>query len=45
MTVLIKTIRVSGFRGLENIEVELEKTTVLTGMNNTGKTSFIVLSI
>ena len=41
MSILIKTVRVSGFRGLKNIEVELEKTTVLTGMNNTGKTSFL----
>ncbi len=41
MSILIKTVRISGFRGLENIEVELEQTTVLTGMNNTGKTSFL----
>ncbi|NOR70069.1 MAG: AAA family ATPase [Methylomarinum sp.] len=41
MSILIKTVRISGFRGLKNIEVELEKTTVLTGMNNTGKTSFL----
>lgn len=41
MSVLIKSVRIAGFRGLENIEVELEKTTVLTGMNNTGKTSFL----
>ncbi|KAF3977099.1 MAG: AAA family ATPase [Methylococcales symbiont of Iophon sp. n. MRB-2018] len=41
MSILIKSIRIAGFRGLENIEVELEKTTVLTGMNNTGKTSFL----
>jgi len=41
MSILIKTVRIAGFRGLENIEVELEKTTVLTGMNNTGKTSFL----
>jgi len=41
MSILIKTVRISGFRGLENIEVELEKTTILTGMNNTGKTSFL----
>ncbi len=41
MSILIKTVRVAGFRGLENIEVQLEKTTVLTGMNNTGKTSFL----
>jgi len=41
MTILIKTIRVFGFRGLQNIEVDLEPITVLTGMNNTGKTSFL----
>lgn len=41
MNILIKTVRIAGFRGLENIEVELEQTTVLTGMNNTGKTSFL----
>lgn len=40
MSILIKTVRIAGFRGLENIEVELEQTTVLTGMNNSGKTSF-----
>jgi len=41
MSILIKTIRIAGFRGLENIEVALEQTTILTGMNNTGKTSFL----
>ncbi len=41
MNILIKTIRISGFRGLENIEVNLESTTVLTGINNSGKTSFL----
>ncbi|MDD5276885.1 MAG: AAA family ATPase [Methylovulum sp.] len=41
MDILIKTVRVAGFRGLQNIEVELEETTVLTGMNNSGKTSFL----
>lgn len=41
MGVLIKTVRVAGLRGLENIEVPLEKTTILTGMNNTGKTSLL----
>jgi len=39
--ILIKTIRIKGFRGLKNLEVELESTTVLTGMNNAGKTSFL----
>ncbi|WP_432467214.1 AAA family ATPase [Agarivorans sp. Z349TD_8] len=41
MGILIKSARISGFRGLKNIEVELEKTTILTGMNNAGKTSFL----
>jgi len=41
MSILIKTVRIAGFRGLENIEVTLEQTTILTGMNNTGKTSFL----
>ena len=41
MNILIEKTRISGFRGLENIEVELEQTTILTGMNNSGKTSFI----
>lgn len=39
--ILIKTVRVCGFRGLDNIEVDLEPITVLTGMNNSGKTSFL----
>ena len=41
MNILIDTVRISGFRGLENIEVNLEPVTVLTGMNNSGKTSFL----
>ena len=40
-SILIKTVRVNGFRGLKNVEIELEQTTVLTGMNNVGKTSFL----
>jgi putative ATP-dependent endonuclease of OLD family len=41
MSILMKTVRIMGFRGLENIEVALEQTTILTGMNNSGKTSFL----
>ena len=41
MGILIKTVCIAGFRGLENLEVTLEQTTILTGMNNTGKTSFL----
>lgn len=40
-SILIKTVRINGFRGLKNVEVHLEPTTVLTGMNNAGKTSFL----
>jgi len=41
VSILIKTVRVFGLRGLQDIEVDLEHVTVLTGMNNTGKTSFL----
>lgn len=41
MSILVETIRVAGLRGLQNIEVKLEQVTVLTGMNNSGKTSFL----
>lgn len=41
MSILITNVRVAGFRGLENVEVKLERTTILTGMNNVGKTSFL----
>lgn len=40
MSILIDKVRIYGFRGLRNIELDLEPITVLTGMNNTGKTSF-----
>ncbi len=41
MDILVKTIRINGFRGLQNAEVDLGIVTVLTGMNNTGKTTFL----
>ena len=41
MSIQISQIRICVFRGLDNIEVDLEKVTVLTGMNNTGKTTFL----
>jgi len=41
MNILVNTIRVYGFRGLQNVEVDLELVTVLTGMNNSGKTSLL----
>lgn len=37
----IDAVRVANFRSLRNIEVTLGKTTVLVGMNNSGKTSFL----
>jgi putative ATP-dependent endonuclease of OLD family len=39
--VKITDVRVSNFRSLENIEVELDDLTVLIGANNAGKTSFL----
>lgn len=41
MGILIETVRIKGFRGLDNIEVKLGEITILTGMNNAGKTSFL----
>lgn len=39
--IAITTVRVSNFRSLSNIEVELNDLTVLIGANNAGKTSFL----
>lgn len=41
MGILLKQIRVHGFRGLDNIEIDLEPTTVLVGTNNAGKTTLL----
>lgn len=41
MDIQVDTIRISGFRGLRNIEVSLPKVAVLIGTNNSGKTSII----
>ncbi|MFT7157155.1 MAG: putative ATP-dependent endonuclease of OLD family [Parvicella sp.] len=41
MSILLKQIRVHGFRGLDNIEVDLEPTTVIVGTNNAGKTTLL----
>ncbi|WP_460068094.1 ATP-dependent nuclease [Pseudomonas sp. S1_A06] len=41
MDIQVDTIRISGFRGLQNIEVLLPKVAVLIGTNNSGKTSII----
>ncbi|MBF0631270.1 MAG: AAA family ATPase [Magnetococcales bacterium] len=39
--VKIVQVRVSNFRSLENIEVDLDDLTLLIGANNSGKTSFL----
>lgn len=41
MGILLKKIRVHGFRGLDNVEVDLVTTTVLVGTNNAGKTTLL----
>ncbi len=41
MNILVNTIRIAGFRGLENIEITLPRVSVLIGTNNSGKTSVI----
>ena len=39
--ILIEAIRIDGFRGLKDFKMSLSETTVLTGMNNVGKTSVL----
>ncbi len=41
MGILLKKVRVHGFRGLDNIEVDFEPTIVLVGTNNAGKTTLL----
>lgn len=41
MNIQIDTVRISGFRGLQNIEINLPRVAVLLGVNNSGKTSVI----
>ncbi|MCJ8352308.1 AAA family ATPase [Moritella sp.] len=41
MSILINSVRISGFRGISNLEISLPKVTVLIGQNNAGKTSII----
>ena len=41
MGILVDTVRISNFRSLRNLEVTLSPVTVLVGMNNSGKTSFL----
>ena len=37
----IDQVRIAGFRGIKDLEISLSKQTVLLGMNNSGKTSFL----
>ena len=41
MSIQLDTVRISGFRGISNIEITLSRVTVLLGQNNAGKTSVI----
>lgn len=40
-SIRLSEIRIAGFRGIENLCLSLENTTVLTGCNNVGKTSVL----
>lgn len=41
MGIQLKQLRVHGFRGLDNLEIDFEPTTVLVGTNNAGKTTIL----
>ncbi|MEC4043367.1 ATP-dependent nuclease [Myroides odoratimimus] len=41
MGILLKKIRIHGFRSLKNVEIDFEPTTVLVGTNNVGKTTLL----
>ncbi|HNQ67972.1 MAG TPA: AAA family ATPase [Bacteroidales bacterium] len=41
MAIQLKQLRVHGFRGLDNLEIDFEPTTVLVGTNNAGKTTLL----
>lgn len=41
MPILINCVRISGFRGIKEVEVELGRVAILLGTNNAGKTSFL----
>ena len=41
MGIQLKKLRVHGFRGLDNLEIDFEPTTVLVGTNNAGKTTLL----
>lgn len=41
MKVLVDKLRISGFRGIKDIEISLSRVALLIGMNNSGKTSVV----
>ncbi len=41
MNILVDNLRISGFRGIKNLEVSFSRSTLLIGVNNSGKTSVI----
>ncbi|KIC01047.1 hypothetical protein OA88_16045 [Flavobacterium sp. JRM] len=41
MSIRLKTVRIKGFRGFKNIEVDFQNTTVIVGTNNAGKTTIL----
>lgn len=41
MGIQLKQLRVHGFRGVDNLEIDFEPTTVLVGTNNAGKTTLL----
>jgi putative ATP-dependent endonuclease of OLD family len=41
MRIRLQTVRIKGFRGFRNIEVDFENTSVLVGTNNAGKTTLL----
>lgn len=41
MSILIDKVRIKNFRSLRDIEVNLERVTILVGTNNAGKTTFL----
>ena len=41
MAIRLQSLRIKGFRGFRNIEIDFENTTVLVGTNNSGKTTIL----
>ena len=39
--ILVDTLRISGFRGIQNLEITFAPMTVLIGVNNSGKTTLL----